>query len=203
MPYIEKDFLNEELIGTHSNWDNENAIIGDNIFILTQDTDIIKKGNSVNTFIDLESIVDINDLNDIIDNYSNYIDTELSNDSFNKIAFLNTSLKINRTDILESDLDLNIINGQFIELSSMMIPLINGPLRKRYGTSFSLKADSISSYRDKGGYIETYEWTLPDASVQTGEEIVISLDNDPNLIGTALLYSCQATDILGNKSEIS
>ena len=197
MAYMDGNILDEEFIGTQANWDIEDAVIELGLVVLTQDTDILKLGNGINTFFDLEELVNINNIAELI-NIAAYIDTTLPIEYFEKLAYFNPSLKIQRSDYIEDDF---LIGANFSEIQGVMAPLVCGYMQKTYGTSFTLNADSVSAYREKGSYIDYYEWTLPEGTILTGIDITINIPNNSELVGTFLRYKCVAVDILGNRSS--
>jgi len=130
--------------------------------------------------------------------------SELSTLDINRLLFINSNKKIESSSITKIELE-NFIDqlSQITLKTAISPPIITGQSRVRYGTSFNLKAESLSAFAYSGVKINEYIWNLPDGSIASGESISYTIADDFGLIGSTITFKCKAIDELGNESKYS
>jgi len=193
----------KKILGYESYWDNEPAILDQDIVVLTRDTDTVKKGDGEKTFHDLPIKLKVSEI-PIAENNLSYIDVTFDNLDEDRLAILDDNGKIVQSNLPNIKFD-NLYKN--INDNSLFTPLyINGPSKAYIGASIICSLEGFSAI-NKFHRLDniTSVWKLsydPDNIIESSSnQLTINLPNDSSYIGQTITISGKLIDMLGNISK--
>jgi hypothetical protein len=202
MSEIPINMESEQLVGFKSYWDNEQAIIENNLIVITRDTDEWKQGNGNNRYRDLPVIFKNSDISSIISK-SNFIG-DYSPDTIDKIAKLKNTNIIDRS-VLES-LDFDTLYKS-INDNSIFTPIyINGPDKAILNSNILLTIEGFSSFNKlhhKNDFTSEWYTSLDKLNIleSNTNQINIDLPSSSSYINKTITIYGRLIDKLGNISK--
>ena len=175
----------KQIVGTQENWDAEEAVLSDDIIVLTRDTDIWKQGKKLKKFNELPVLLETNRYDEIhaklifLDDYDNdVVDTLITYDGdTGKLKRANKVIDI--LNIHDSIIDHSYFGNNLTIL---------GPNKVGVGTSEVFTIEGFNQLNILGNTKLSSEWIFPDGSLHSSNNTSISysVENNGSLVGTTL-----------------